>query len=200
MSTTTYAHTTLLEAVNTLLMAIGESPVNRVDSPGVVEAVQAKAVILEVNRAVQSRGWHFNTRRGIDLLPQSFAPFFIYVPENTLSVDTVLEDRWIDVVLHGNKLYDSVNDTYEFTRPLKVDLVSLLPFENIPQQARHYVTIRAARIFQGRAIGSTELDSLSEADEIRAFRDLHAMETRRAGYNALRGGPLSKIRRHRKQS
>ena len=194
----TYAPTTMLEALNSMLMSIGEAPVNRLDNPGVIDAVQAKAVLLEENRAVQSQGWHFNTRRRVTLFPQSFAPKYIYVPENTLSVDTVDEDQWTDVALHGDKLFDVVNNTYEFDRNLKVDLILLQPFENIPQQARHYITLRAARIFQIRTVGSGTLSDLTQNDEYRAHAALRQLENRRADWNAFTDNNLgSRIRRRR---
>ena len=194
----TYAPTTMLEALNSMLMSIGEAPVNRLDNPGVIDAVQAKAVLLEENRAVQSQGWHFNTRRRVTLFPQSFAPKYIYVPENTLSVDTVDEDQWTDVALHGDKLFDVVNNTYEFDRNLKVDLILLQPFENIPQQARHYITLRAARIFQIRTVGSGTLSDLTQNDEYRAHAALRQLENRRADWNAFTDNNLgARIRRRR---
>lgn len=193
-----YAPTTMLEALNSMLMSIGEAPVNRLDNPGVIDAVQAKAVLLEENRAVQAQGWHFNTRRRVTLLPQSFAPKVIYVPENTLSVDTVDEDQWVDVALHGNKLFDVAGNTYEFDRNLKVDLILLQPFENIPQQARHYITLRAARIFQVRTVGSGTLADLTQADEYRALASLKQLENRRADWNAFTDNNLgARIRRRR---
>ena len=47
--------TTELEAINTMLSVIGESPVNTVDGSGVVDAVLARQILHEVSRHVQSR-------------------------------------------------------------------------------------------------------------------------------------------------
>ena len=54
------ATTTKLDAVNTMLSAIGEAPVNSLSS-GLVEAEIAETILNTVDREVQSMGWHFNT-------------------------------------------------------------------------------------------------------------------------------------------
>ena len=190
--------TTTLEAINSLLMGIGEAPVNREDNPGVLDAVLAKSVLLEESRAVQAAGWHFNTRRGLLLLPQAFAPHYIYLPDNTLAVDTVDADEWIDVVAHDNRLFNITDNEYTFLAPVRVDLVLLMPFETLPQQARHYIMIRAARSFQVRTVGSSTLAKMTEADETRALADLRRMENRRADWNALTQNNLGARIRRRK--
>lgn len=47
-----------------------------------------------------------------------------------------------------------------------------IPFEEMPETARQYVTQRAARIFQNRAVGSPILMKVTEQDELYAFRNL----------------------------
>ena len=54
------AATTKLDAVNTMLSAIGEAPVNSLSS-GLIEAEIAETILDTVNTEVQSMGWHFNT-------------------------------------------------------------------------------------------------------------------------------------------
>ena len=61
------AGTTQLDAVNTMLSAIGEAPVNSLSS-GLVEAEVAESILNTVDREVQAMGWHFNTE-----LNKSFA-------------------------------------------------------------------------------------------------------------------------------
>lgn len=179
--------TTELEAVNTMLMSIGESPVNTLDNPGVVDAVLAKSTLDEVNREVQSRGWHFNTERNYKLVPEAFSPFNIYVPNGTLYLDAV--DPNIDVVTRGNpaRLYDKRNHTYEWASPVFVDMVVLLEFENLPQTARSYITIRAARLFQTRVVGSETLHGFHEQSEFQALLALKRAESARADRNLLTG-------------
>lgn len=175
--------TTELEAINTMLSTIGEAPVNTVEDNGIVDAVIARQILRSTSREVQSRGWHFNTEKGFLLTPDSEG--FITLPPTTLRVDTVDEFQDIDVVLRGNRLYDRRNHTFKFDKPIRVDAVILLPFEELPEVAREYITIRASRIFQERVVGSDILSSFSKSDELRALVALQEMEADTADYNIL---------------
>lgn len=177
------APTTELEAINTMLSTIGEAPVNTVEDNGIVDAVIARQILRSTSREVQARGWHFNTERGFLLTPDSEG--FITLPPTVLRVDTVEESQDIDVVLRGNRLYDRRNHTFKFNKPIRVDAVILLPFDEIPEVAREYITIRAARIFQERVVGSDSLSSFSKNDELRALVALQEMEADTADYNIL---------------
>ena len=42
----------------------------------------------------------------------------------------------------------------------------LLDFEQIPEQARRYITIRASRIFHDRTLGANALHRFSRQDEL----------------------------------
>ena len=53
--------TSKLEAVNTMLTAIGESPVNTITSSTTTDVSIALQILDNVSREVQSVGWHFNT-------------------------------------------------------------------------------------------------------------------------------------------
>jgi hypothetical protein len=70
-------------------------------------------------------------------------------------------------VLRSGKLYDKVNHTYTFPTgsPIKCDVVWLFDFEDLPQVFKDYVTQRAARVFAGRALGSTEMVNFNAQDE-----------------------------------
>lgn len=169
--------TTELEAINTLLSIIGESPVNSADDNGVVTAVMARQRLTEVSREVQSRGWHWNTDAGYKIA-LTFPDKEAKVPANTLAVDTVGASLDIDVVMRGVRLYDRRNHTYTFDKPLFVDIVRFLPFEELPEPARQYIMVRAGRIFQDRVVGSGELNGFNVADENRAWTNLRSHECR----------------------
>lgn len=179
--------TTELEAVNIMLSVIGESPISSLAAgSAVADAVTAQQTLSEVNRAVQSKGWHFNTDKEFTLSPEAFTGE-IRVPSNCLRVDTVTDDKEVDVVLRGQRLYDRKNHTYSFTKSLKVDLVILLPFEEIPETARHYITVKAARVFQARTVGAETLFSFSQIDERDALVAFKKAEGITGDYNILTG-------------
>lgn len=180
--------TSELDAVNVMLGTIGESPINSLDAAtGVVDAVTARAILSEVSVQVQEEGWHFNTDYEFVLTP-ALGTKEIYVAANTIEVDASAYDRNdIDVAIRGNRLYDRKNKTYQFEQSIKADLTILLEFNELPQAARHYITIRAARVFQQRVIGSDTLGSFTEKDEARALRSMRRYESKTADYNILTG-------------
>lgn len=178
--------TTELEAVNLLLDVIGEAPISNLENSAVVDAVKARAVLSEVSRATQQKGWHFNTEIDYELVPTVYEKEII-LPGNCLRVDTTKAQRDFDVVQRGNRLYDRKNHTYKFDRSLKVDMVILLPFEELPEVARYYISIRAARVFQARTVGSEALYQFNAQDETLALNDLKRAEGITGDYNMFSG-------------
>lgn len=181
--------TTELEAINTILSVIGESPISSMaDISSVADAVTAQSILSEVSRQVQTKGWHFNTEIDFELTPEAYSKE-ILVPSNVLRVDTSGDDRETDVVQRGNRLYDRKKHTFLFDRSLKCELVVLLPFDQLPQSARHYITIKAARIFQSRTVGSEALYEFTAIDERDAMLDLKRSEGITGDHNILTSNP-----------
>ena len=177
--------TTELEAINTMLSTIGESPVNAVEDTGNVDVVIARQILQSVSREVQARGWHFNTEKNYTITPDSEG--YLVLPNTVLKVDTVYPDCSKDVVVRGSRLYDRENHTYVFTDVFKVDMTILLTFDELPEVARNYVTIRASRIFQERVVGSDTLHAFNSQDEARAMVSLMEYEADTADLNILSG-------------
>jgi hypothetical protein len=160
--------TSKLEAVNTMLGYIGEAPVNSIATSTALpqSAALAKNILDEVSREVQSDGWHFNTVENFKLA-QGVPVGTFQVPANTLQVDAV--DVGVDIVQRGLNLWDRTKNTNTFTvDTITVDMTFLLDWEELPEQARRYIAIKAGRIFQSRLVGSRELESLIMRDEIMA--------------------------------
>ena len=177
--------TTELEAINTMLSTIGESPVNTVEDTGNVDVVIARQILQTASREVQARGWHFNTEINYTITPDSDG--YLVLPKTVLKVDTVYPDSSKDVVVRGSKLYDRENHTYVFTGAVKVDMTILLTFDELPEVARNYVTIRSSRIFQERVVGSDTLHAFNSQDEARAMVSLMEYEADTADLNILSG-------------
>lgn len=177
--------TTELDAVNIMLSTIGEAPINSLAAvSGVADAVTAHNILNEVAIQVQEEGWHFNVETNFVLTP-AYPSKEIFVPDNCIEVDA--EDVNIDVAMRGNRLYDRTNHTYQFEKDIKCSIVLLLPFEELPQAARHYITIRSARVLQQRVVGSQVLGAFTEKDEMRARVALRRFEAKTADYNILTG-------------
>jgi len=179
--------TSELDAVNIMLGTIGESPISSLDAAtGVVDAVTAQQILKEVLIQVQEEGWHFNTETNFTLTPTADTGE-IFLPANCIEVDTMGNDRQIDVAVRGRRLYDRIEHTFVFTETLSCDMTLLLEFEDLPQAARHYISIRAARVFQQRVIGSDTLGNFSARDEAMARTALQRYEAKTADHNILTG-------------
>lgn len=175
--------TSKLEAINELLDAIGEAPVNSESNTGLVEADLAAVRIDKESRRVQKKGWHWNTLVRYILEPNT--DNHIILPGSTIEVDTSGKDQYKDYVRRGDKLYDRDNNTFIITDPVTVDITLLLDFEDLPEAARDYITMKAARKFQQRTFGSTELSEFDREDEQQAWFDLLDAESDAADYNML---------------
>lgn len=184
--TTAVTPTTELEAVNLMLSVIGESPISSLSDVGLVDAVQARQILSEVSRAVQSKGWHFNTETDYPLSRELYTDN-INVPANCLRVDTTGPDEGTDVVQRGTRLYNRTDHTYAFTKDLKVSMVVLLPFDELPEPARYYIAVRAARVFQARTVGSDTLYQFTAKDEQDANVAFKKAEGDTADHNILTG-------------
>jgi hypothetical protein len=155
--------TSQLESVNVMLGHIGESPINTLTGSLPISATTALAALNEVSKEVQSEGWHFNSEKNVTLSPVDGS---ITVPTDAVQVDT--DDKSLDIIQRGAVLFDRANNTTTFTKSIKVNLLRLLDWDSLPEEARRYITLRASRIFQGRTVGSRELEALIARDEYQA--------------------------------
>jgi hypothetical protein len=158
--------TTQLEAVNVMLGHIGEAPVDSIASPSSlpISAATAVTILDEVSREIQSDGWYFNTEFDVTLSPDVSGN--IVLANDVVEADAV--DHTLNIAQRGSKLYDRKNNTLVFTKDVKVNLTRLLNWDDLPEAARRYITIRASRILQGRIVGSRELEGLILRDELLA--------------------------------
>jgi hypothetical protein len=77
-----------------------------------------------------------------------------------------------------------------------VDIVRFLPFEDLPEPARQYIGIRAARMFQDRRIGSETRNGFNERDEVRALVSLENAEAGIADLSLASSRVVSSIINH----
>lgn len=174
--------TTELDAINTMLAAIGEAPVNMMDS-GLPDAGIAEQILTRTFRAVQARGWWFNHEVNYPLSPDVNDE--IQLPANTLKVDSYGDDRALDVIQRGTRLYNRGDHTYTFTKTIKVEIVFLLAWDELPQTVRDYITVKAARIFQDSMLGSNALHAFKEADEREARAALNEADAESQDSNMM---------------
>lgn len=175
------AKTTKLQAINTMLSAIGEPPINTLNSQRADSNI-AEQILDEVSREVQSYGWHFNTEINVTVSPDNNGN--IIVSENVARVDTdPTRYTELDITLRGDKLFDRVSNSSLFTSSLVVNRVVMLEFEEMPEQARRYVMIRAARIFGDRMVGSEKHHMFTGQDEMLALARMREYENDTADHS-----------------
>jgi len=178
--------TTELEAVNTMLTSIGEQPIQNLDDlAGLTDASIARQILSNVSRAVQSRGWVFNTDLDKVMKPDSHGE--IILNDTILRVDTTtrMRDPDNDIIERGRRLYDRQKNTDKFDEgtEIKCNLIIYLNFIDLPEPARRYISIRSARIFHDRVVGSGELHRFYQEDELQAWSTLIEYEGDTADYN-----------------
>ena len=173
-----------LEAVNVMLSVIGEAPVNSLKS-GLADAEAAERILNRINKEVQTEGWTFNTRRKYSLTPNDDK--IVELPLNTLKVTCVDTSRDFPLVQRGLRLYNFekhnylIGDDYD---EVKVDLVEEIEFNDdpteknnsLPEYARRYIAVRAARVFVSRYLGAQEIYGFTERDEAMARTELKQAE------------------------
>ena len=73
-------------------------------------------------------------------------------------------------------MYDKKNHTYNINKAVNLDTIIELEFETLPEVARRYITLKAARIFQDRVVGSETLHKFNQEDEFMAYNQLKDFE------------------------
>ena len=187
-----YEQSTELEAVNVILGSIGESPVNSIVNTGLLYVDVAVGILNETSREVQSSGWTFNTEVAYPLTPDVNSA--LVLPANTLKINTqTFSDLSKVVTRRGSKVYDITNHTTIFSSGAKVDLVLYLPFTDLPESARQYIITKAARRFQARFLGSSELGRFTFQDEQDARVLFISEDVENGGYNMVKDNSSSVI-------
>ena len=185
----TVAATTELEAINIMLAAIGEAPVNSLTGQVPVDVRIAQSTLIEVNKRIQSEGWSFNTEIDVTLVRNQTTKQ-IELSTDILRIDANIHQHpTIDPIQRGLKLYDRLNNVYEFEEDLICTVVYFRPFIELTEPARRYINIKAARIFVDRLVSDDGLRTYTEQDETRARAILMETDLSNGDHNILRGDP-----------
>jgi len=187
------ARTSKLEAINTMLSSIGEAPVNDLTaSSATTDVIIAKNILDEVSREIQSHGWHFNRETQVLLTPNALNQIEVSNSVAAFDVEPV-DSGNVDYVLRGTKVYDKTNHTYTISKPLKATVTYIFDWEDLPQTARHYFMIKAARRFQDRVVGSEKHHSFQEIDEYHALVAFRAAEADEADFTIFHNYDVARI-------
>lgn len=164
------ASITELQAVNIMLDSIGEAPVNELVENATDDAGTAQRLLEnEAAFLCQDSLWNWNTDEDWTLTPD-VGDSFIYLPTNTCRFQMDPSERRddIDVVQRGNRLYDRTSHSFLFTETVLAIISVYLEFEDLHPAAKTYITMKAARKFQQRQLGSNENSRFTAQDELDA--------------------------------
>jgi hypothetical protein len=182
----TPGRTTLLEAVNICLAAIGEQPVNTLENQQVLEARTAERTILEFHKDGQTRGWSWNREKAYPFTRNAGGE--IVVPANIAEWQPDQFEHQHRYQLRGQRVYDREGHSYQIpAAEIKADVVWLLPWDDCPEAYNRWTLIRAGRVFCARFVGEVNGVQFAAVDEDAAFTELQRVETQQARPNVLTG-------------
>jgi len=178
------AGTTQLEAVNTMLSMIGEAPVNSLTGTLPLDATIANNTLTEISREVQSAGWHFNTEHKVTLSRDNNNKIPLATNIMRVDLDPSRYSRGtLDVVKRGNFLYEKIEHTFTFDEALDATVIYYLEFDELPENVKRYINIRAGRIFADRVVGEQQLHGFTQQEELNALAVLKQEEADTANHN-----------------
>ena len=176
--------TTQLQAINQMLVGIGQAPVVSLDIAN-PEIATALSILDSVNREVQGEGWNFNTEINYPFTPDIDGT--ITVPNGILQISDNKNSnvQKYQTVLRNGKLYDKIAHSFTFptANPLLCDVVFFFDFEDLPQVFQDYIAQRAARVFAGSVVGSKEMFQFNAQDETLLRSNCLAYDTNTSAVN-----------------
>jgi len=169
MASTTIDTETELSAVNSILGAIGQSPITDPDLSGNAnpEISYIYNILRDTNVDVQNEGWHFNTEKHVPFEPDSNDE--IVIADNVLKLDVTKgwSTRTYDVIRKDGKLYDKYDHTNKWTDVTSIDLdvTYLFTFEDIPSVFQRYIIARASARAATQLVANPQLVQLLQQQE-----------------------------------
>ena len=162
---TTIDTDTELSAVNSILGAIGQSPVTTLNYEN-PEIGFIYNILTEVNKDVQNEGWVFNVEYNVEKAPEATTKY-ITIPSNVLRYDLHGDsiDRSKNLVRRNGRLWDTINQTYEFDNSVYLDITWLWTFEDLPSAFKRYIIARASVRAAAQLVSNPELVQLLQQQE-----------------------------------
>ena len=148
---TTTALITELEIVNSVLSAVGDSPVSSL-SDSYQPVFIIKEMINNISRDLQTKQYWFNTEYDITLTPNTETDK-ITLPYNILG----FEPSNTRYVARGLTVYDRINRTTTITDDIVATYTVMLDFDSLPQQARKFIQAAARQQYNNEYFGEESL-------------------------------------------
>lgn len=177
-----------LDAVNKILAVAGDSPVQTLDDDYVQKSL-ARQILQRTLRRILTAGWWFNEEESVSLVPD--VNKLITLPVNAISARAV--DDAGKIIQRGRSMYNRADRTYQFDAPIDADLTLALEWDQLPNEAREYITDEAC--FQYNEDFYKDANQKQTLDDNRAasFRILKAADTHERDINLLMTTRVSNI-------
>ena len=175
MTTTTVDIDTELSAVNAILGSIGQSPISGLDFAN-PEISFIYNILKECNQDVQAEGWMFNMEHHVKQNVNTLDNKIIIETDITRIDNEDSWDRTRDFVRRKDpldsiwKMYDRVNHTFEYPDDtyFYVNVVRLLPFEDIPTPFQRYIIYKASGRAAVQLVSNANLQKMLQQYELQA--------------------------------
>lgn len=187
MSDGTIYDDAVLDAVNEILAAIGESPVSTLEGNANTDVMSALRILNKHNRREQSLGWTFNTTEDEQLTPDMFSQLIPWQPTFLRVLPVSGGSPYTN---RGGYVYDRTNKTDRFSGPVSVQLVELAGYDEMPEVFRAYVVAKAAKDFNISFFGAPEVDTVLSNELIDLKQALMEYEIDFGGFNAFNSDPF----------
>lgn len=171
---------TELDAVNYILSAIGSSPVTTLEEDTDIDVINARRLLAKVSRDLQRKGWDFNkvTRTLSPRLDNHRIPW-----DSTLI--SLHSTDGSTLVKRGAWLYDMTRGSYEFDKPIPVEIIEGVDYDDLPDAFKTYVTAKAAVDFHARYFGDASISEDLQMDLTLAYQDIVQYDMEMAPLNML---------------
>jgi hypothetical protein len=179
---------TELEAVNIILQAAGEAPIQTfadAQQNELPQSAQARGILQETSVSVQNSCWSFNEMRCVRIDKNADGEF--PVPDNWLRVEFQPVGTNLSYQQRGTRIYDASNNTYQIEADfITADRVIVaLPWEQLPYAAKYYITKMAANVYVTRLLNNDQLNEQTQIEMIRAHQVLMREEHTKRPANML---------------
>lgn len=168
-----------LDAVNELLAAIGEDPVESLDIMP-PSGNTALVTLRSANTAIQAEGHWFNQTEDVTFYPDGNTKE-IYLPPNALAVYAA-EQKYIK---RGARLFDRENKTYKFNNSVDCTVVYQLPWDELPNSAQRYITATAIETFVDGMPAEMAVSEARKRNFLRALVAFRQDDMRNGNYSLL---------------
>lgn len=174
--------TTKLEAINTMLQCIGQSPLSTLEGTKSSFTISAIALLEAETKTLQMKGWDFNTEDNYVLQPD--VNKHIHIADNMLlvKVPSYYKNRY---VIRENKIYDKYKHSFEIDNSIEVTVIFGFDFNDLPEVVKNYVQMSAAYKFTKRELGSQSTCIYTQEDLLEAKSDMELHELTMGSYSLI---------------